>query len=88
MKSYFYSKKLSATTDEQTLTLPRLRNLTVINIGGDDIQICPDNSIDTDSPIIPVGMSIVLGSDHLTLKYKAVTSTSTLYIYGYKHEKS
>jgi hypothetical protein len=88
METYFYSKKLSATTTEQSLTLPQLRDITIINIGDYNVQIEPDNSIDDDSPVLPVGMSLLLGADHITLKYKATEGTATIYLYGYKHEKS
>lgn len=87
-KTYYYKKKLSATNTQKTLVLPRLRSLFVLNYGNDNITIEPENDIDADSIVIPAGMSHSIGPDMIDLRYKAVTSTATIYVSGLRHEKA
>ena len=87
MKTRFYKKKLSATTTQQTELLPRLVECFVLNAGSDNIYIEPEKDIDSDSVLLPAGMSITLKGDYQNLNYKAVSSTATIYVYGTRHSK-
>ena len=88
MKTRFYKKKLSATTTQQSETLPRLVELHILNAGQDNIFIEPDNDLDDDSVLVPAGMSVTLKADYQTLKYKTATSIATVYLYGTRHIKT
>ena len=88
MKTYFYKKKLSATTDEQIHEFDkRLRGFHVYNNGTVNVVIEPENSIDDESIVIPPRSSVNIGTDMLNIHYKTTSGTSTIYIYGLKHEK-
>lgn len=85
MKTRHYKKKLSATTAEQSLDLPSLVEFHVLNTGSDNVYIEPDNDIDSDSILLPAGMQMSFKAEYNKLKYKAVESTATLYVYGTRH---
>lgn len=87
-KSYYYSKKLNAISVQQIFALPRLRSVSVINVGKDNIQVEFENDIDNDSIIIPAGMSHTIATDMLDIRYKALSSIATIYLSGLKHVKS
>jgi len=88
----YYKKKLSATTTEQSVLFEdlgvRLVKYSVLNAGNSNVFVEPDNSIDSDSILVPAGMSVDLGPDTLSLQYKAESGTATLYLFGTKHSKS
>ncbi len=89
METYFFSKKITVTDSQQTYTFPNpLRSFTIINLGGADVLIEPENDIDTDSPIIPRRGSLDFKVGFLNIKYKTASGSSTIYIVGTKHEKS
>ena len=48
-KTYFYKKIIAVTAAEVVLGLPRLREISIQNIGAEDVQIEFDNPIDTAS---------------------------------------
>ena len=82
-----YSKKITATTTEQSFILPSLVEFHVLNAGNDNVFIEPDNEIDADSILIPAGMSVTFKSEYINLNYKANSSTAILYVYGTRHWK-
>lgn len=86
-KTKYFKKKLSATTDEQVYQLPPLVKFTVLNSGDDDVNIEIDNAIDSDSLLLPSGMSIELALNAVSIAYKAVDSTATLYVTGVRNSK-
>ncbi len=88
MKSYHYSKKLTATTNQQVLVLPQLRNVSIINTGDNDIQIEFENDINDDSIIIPSGSAYDVPTSFIDLRYKSVEGESVFYVAGLKHQKS
>ena len=93
MKSYYYSKKLSATETQQTFELPRLRSVTVVNSGDYNIQIEFEGDVTSDSLVLLVGQSIPINGDMLDIRYKAVPygetpATSTVYVAGLLHAKA
>ena len=95
MKSYYYNKKVSATSTQQTFELPRLRGFFVQNNGDYNVQINFENDITDDSIILLVGQSLPLKGDMLDIRYKALPvdgdptdPTATLFIGGMLHEKA
>ena len=86
-KTYHYTKKITATITEQKFVLPRLRNISIINTGDDEIQIEFENEIDADSIIIPEGSSYDVSTGFLDLRYKSLTESSEFYITGLLHAK-
>jgi len=88
----FYKKKLTATTTQQSLNFEdlgvRLAKYSILNYGDNEVYIEPDNDIDNDSVLLPIGSNIDLGPDNLSLQYKSVSGESTLYLTGIKHVKS
>lgn len=87
MKSFYYSKKLTATTSQQTFTLPRLRSVRVLNYGSNNVYIEFENNIDDDSIILPVRGDIQVPADMQDMRYKSLSGEATIYIYGLRHEK-
>lgn len=87
-KSYYYSKKLTASDTQQTFELPRLRNIRVLNYGSSDVLIEFENDIDSDSIILPARGDIEVPADMLDIRYKTNSGTSTIYIYGLLHAKT
>ena len=87
-KTFYYKKKLTATTTEQKHSfIKRLRSFHVSNLGTVNVTIEFENAIDVDSIIIPPRSQITLDTDMQDMRYKAASSTSLLYIYGLKHVK-
>ncbi len=87
MKTYFYNTKLSATTDQKTLELPSLRNITITNEGDNDIYYQLDNDIDANSPKLFVQQSVTLKARYIKLNYKALLGTATVAVSGERDEK-
>ena len=88
-ETYYFSKKLTASTSQQTYELPRLRSVNVLNFANQDVLIEFENDIGADSIILPVRGNIKIPSDMLDLRYKVNSgTTATIYIYGLKHDKS
>jgi hypothetical protein len=90
MSTYYYSKKLSVTDSQQKLELPRLRGVNIINSGSSAVLIEFENDIDTDSVLLPPYGTMKVPADMLDIRYKCASAseTSTLYIYGLRHEKA
>ena len=88
----FYSKKLTATTTGQEFSFEdndiRLSELSVLNVGPQNLFVEPDNGINENSPIVPVGAQIKLGPDALDLNYRAESQTAVFYIIGLRHSKA
>ena len=88
MKTYYFSKKLSVTDTQVKYALPRLRAINIINYGDYPVFVEFEGEVNDDSVPIPVGASINVPSDMLYMNYKTLAETSTLYMFGLKHEKS
>jgi len=88
-KTFYFKKKLIATTTEQTEELPRLSSGQLLNFGANDVIVEFENPIDADSIILPVRGDIRIPPNMLDLRYKVNSgTTATLYIMGSKQEKS
>lgn len=83
----YYKKKLSVTEVQQIEELPRLSFVRVLNYGPEEVYLEFENNIDENSIILPIKGDIKIPADMLDLRYKSVTGTSTLYIYGLKHNR-
>lgn len=83
--SRYFSKKLEATTTEQTIDVRKLAMLKILNYGNDDVIIEFDGAIDDDSIIIPMRGSLEIPATLVTFHYKAISDVSTVYISGLKH---
>jgi len=92
MPTFYYSKKLTASTTEQEFELPILRDMTIINAGPYNLIIQFDGPISEDSVVLPVGASLEMHTTFLTLKYQAQevgagSETAEFSIVGLRHEK-
>lgn len=88
MKTYYWSKKLTANNSQQTYEFPkRLRGVSILNFGNNDIYVEFENDIHADSIVIPVKGSIHIPTSMLDMRYKTNSGESTLYVYGLRHEK-
>jgi len=87
-KTRYYSKKLSATTTEQSEDVRGLVFVKLLNYGNDDILVEFDNVINDDSIIIPTRGEIEIPATLVSLHYKALKTISIIYLYGVKNIKS
>ena len=88
-KTRYFKKKLTATTSQQIETLPRFSSMNVLNYGNQDVYIEFENDLDASSVILPVRGSIPVPVDMLDIRYKVANGEeATIFIYGFKHEKS
>lgn len=89
-KTYYFKKLIAITdTNEHLVDLPRLRDITIQNIGNSDCKIEFDNAIDAGSTSLTVsasGSTFQWGFGPDTISYKASGNT-TLLLTGTRHAK-
>jgi len=81
-KTYYYRKKLTATTTEQLFRLPRLKNFSILNAGNEDATIEFDGNISANSAPLNQGVTYNFGRGLQRLFYKVGQNTSDLWIIG------
>lgn len=89
-KTYFYKKIISVTTAEVVLGLPRLREISIQNIGANDLQIEFDNPIDTGSTSLTAAQATPynwgFGPDKLYYKGSGATTLLVTGVRQYKED--
>jgi len=84
-----YSQKVSVTETQQTITLPRLSYIELINVGNYDAFFEFENDIDANSTVLLVRSSAKYPADFIDVRLKcAAGQTATVYLTGLKHFKS
>lgn len=87
-KTYYFKKLVTVTTDEQIVGLPRLRQVTLQNIGDADCKVELDNPIDSGSTSLTAAQGIPYSWDFGPDKvYVKGSGSTTLLITGVRQFK-